>query len=307
MSSESAHESGSESLRKRIEELEQLIAEQQRTIEALRQACAWEASSALPWHALLRLIDCSSDFIGVADMEGHALYVNEAGRNMVGLESLEATRKTLVSSYFHPEDLAYVQETILPEVMRRGRWEGRFHFRHMVTGERIPVHYSLFLAKNEHNEPIGLATISRDLRAIERVEEERRRLQEEIIRMQSIALAELSTPLIPISDHVVVMPLIGTVDRERAKRVLETLLNGITQRRAQFAILDVTGVSVVDTEVANALVQAAHAVSLLGAQAVLTGIRPEVARSLTNLGVSFERLVVRGTLQSGIAFAMGRE
>ncbi|MGK4006212.1 STAS domain-containing protein [Sorangium sp. So ce1036] len=91
-----------------------------------------------------------------------------------------------------------------------------------------------------------------------------------------------------------------------SKRVLETLLDGITQRRAQFAILDVTGVTVVDTAVGNALVQAAQAVSLLGAQAVLTGIRPDVARTLVGLGVAFERLVVRGTLQSGIAFAMAR-
>lgn len=281
-------------------------------LEAFGHLSTWDApgggraASLIPWQSLLRLVDSSTDFIGIADLEGHALYLNEAGRNMVGLESLEAARRTLVSGYFDPVDLPYVQETILPEVMRTGRWEGEYRFRHMVTGAMIPVHYSLFLTRNEKNEAIGLATITRDLRSIKRVEAERQRLQDEIIRMQASALAELSTPLIPISDRVVVMPLIGTVDEARAKQVLTTLLEGVMERKSTIAILDVTGVSVVNAAVANALGHAAQAVGLLGAQVVLTGIRPEVARTLIELGMQFERLTVRSTLQSGIAFAMGR-
>jgi rsbT co-antagonist protein RsbR len=292
-------------LRQRIAELERQVDEQQRTIDALRQTGASDRDNVVR-HSMLRLLDCSSDFIGIADMDGHAFYVNEAGRNMVGLGSPEDARNTLVANYFDPADLPYVMETILPEVMRTGRWVGEVRFRHMVSGAMIPVHYSIFLVKNENDEPIGLATITRDLRSLKRVEEERQRLQEEIIRVQAATLAELSTPLIPISDRVVVMPLIGSVDEARANKVLETLLNGVTQRGADIAILDVTGVSVVDTAVANALVQAARAVRLLGARVVLTGIRPEVARTLIELGVELEGLVVRGTLQSGIAFAMGR-
>ncbi|MDI3287850.1 STAS domain-containing protein [Polyangium sp. 15x6] len=293
-------------LRLRIAELERQVAEQQRTIDALRRACAWNIDSTDVQESLFRLVDSSSDFIGIADLEGHAYYVNEAGRNMVGLGSIEEAQRTLVSNYFDPADLPYVHETILPEVMRSGRWEGEFTFRHMTTGAKIPVHYSLFLARNTKDEAIGLATITRDLRSMKRVEEERQRLQEEIIRMQALALAEMSTPLIPISDRAVVMPLIGTVDEARAKQVLETLLNGVTERRAGIVILDVTGVSVADRAVANALVEAARAVKLLGAQVVLTGIRPDVARALVDLGLGLEGLVVRGTLQSGIAFAMGR-
>ncbi|WP_434428042.1 STAS domain-containing protein [Nannocystis pusilla] len=101
------------------------------------------------------------------------------------------------------------------------------------------------------------------------------------------------------------MPLIGQVDETRAKQVLETLLDGISKRRAAIAILDVTGVSMVDSAVANGLVQAARAVRLLGAQVVLTGIRAEVAGTLVGLGLELDGLVVRGTLQSGIAYAMG--
>ena len=127
--------------------------------------------------------------------------------------------------------------------------------------------------------------------------------QEEMIRAQQAVLAELSTPLIPINEHVMVMPLIGGVDSRRAQQVLETLLNGVASSHAQIAILDITGVPVVDTQVANALVRAAQAVKLLGAQVVLTGIRPEVAQTLVGLGVDLVSIVTRSSLQSGIAYA----
>jgi anti-anti-sigma regulatory factor len=118
---------------------------------------------------------------------------------------------------------------------------------------------------------------------------------------QAAALAELSTPLIPISDTVVVMPLIGAVDARRAQQVLEALLEGIGSSGADVAILDITGVPVVDTMVANGLIQAAQAARLLGATVMLTGIRPEVAQTLVGLGVDLRGIVTHSTLQSGIA------
>lgn len=125
----------------------------------------------------------------------------------------------------------------------------------------------------------------------------------ETIQAQAAALVELSTPLIPLSEHVVVMPLIGAIDSQRAQQATETLLHGIATRRARIAILDITGVPVVDTQVANALVQAAKAVRLLGAQVVLTGIRAEVAQTLVALGTDLSGVVTCSNLQSGIAYA----
>jgi rsbT co-antagonist protein RsbR len=129
-------------------------------------------------------------------------------------------------------------------------------------------------------------------------------LQEEKIQAQAAVLAELSTPLIPLNNQVMVMPLIGAVDSRRAQQVLETLLQGIASSGAQIAILDITGVPVVDTQVANALIHAAQAVKLLGAQVVLTGIRPEVAQTLVGLGADLGSIITRGSLQSGIAYAI---
>jgi rsbT co-antagonist protein RsbR len=132
----------------------------------------------------------------------------------------------------------------------------------------------------------------------------RRKRAEETIQTQTVMLHELSTPVIPFSDEVLVMPLIGTIDTRRAQQALETLLSSIATSRARVAILDITGVPVVDTQVANALLRAAQAVSLLGAKVVLTGIRPEVAQTIVGLGVSLQSVVTRSSLQSGIAYAM---
>ncbi|HEU4322566.1 MAG TPA: STAS domain-containing protein [Roseiflexaceae bacterium] len=127
--------------------------------------------------------------------------------------------------------------------------------------------------------------------------------QEETIRAQQAALAELSTPLIPISDQVMVMPLIGAIDSHRAQQVIETLLAGISRNGAQVAILDITGVPVVDTQVANILLRVAQSARLLGARVVLTGIRPEVAQTLVGLGADLAGVTTLSTLQRGIAYA----
>ena len=130
-------------------------------------------------------------------------------------------------------------------------------------------------------------------------------IQESIIRAHEQTLAELSTPLLTISLDVVVMPLIGSIDTRRAQQILEELLDGISRTRARIAIVDVTGVPIVDTQVASALLRTAQAVQLLGARVMLTGIRPEMAQTLVGLGVNLASITTYGTLQSAIQVALG--
>ncbi len=144
------------------------------------------------------------------------------------------------------------------------------------------------------------------------LEEERRGLAlkveqrtAELERMQQERLRELSTPLIPLSEHVLLMPLIGSLDSGRVQQVMETLLEGVAYYQSEVAILDITGVAVVDTQVADGLVLTARAVRLLGARVVLTGIRPDVARTLVSLGITLEGVVARRTVQGGVAYALG--
>jgi rsbT co-antagonist protein RsbR len=133
---------------------------------------------------------------------------------------------------------------------------------------------------------------------------EREALQQQLIDAQRNALRELSTPLIPISRDVVIMPLIGTIDSQRAQQVMEALLEGVALHQASLVILDITGVAIVDTQVAQTFIQAAQAVRLLGAQVMLTGIQPQIAQTLVHLGVDLSGIITRGSLQSGIAAAL---
>ena len=139
-----------------------------------------------------------------------------------------------------------------------------------------------------------------------RVDEERASLREQMIRIQGAQLEELSTPLIPITDELLALPLVGAMDARRAQLMIETLLRGVAERRVPFAIIDITGVSVVDTHVADTLIRAAQSARLLGTEVILTGIRSGVARTLIGLGVELHGVVTRKSLQSGIAYALDR-
>lgn len=138
-----------------------------------------------------------------------------------------------------------------------------------------------------------------------REEQERERLQAEIIRMQQARLRELSTPLIPITDRVVVMPLIGAMDQERAEQVVEVALSGAAASGASVVIMDVTGLTEMDSRTADTLARCARALELLGAEVVLTGIQPRFAGIMVEQGIDLD-MTTQLTLQRGIAYAMRR-
>jgi anti-anti-sigma regulatory factor len=125
-----------------------------------------------------------------------------------------------------------------------------------------------------------------------------------VIRAQEAMIRELASPLLPISEHVVAMPIVGTIDDARAAQMVETLLDGITRHAASVAILDITGVRIVDTRVAHVLVQTAQAAKLLGAHVVVTGMRPAIAQTLVDLDADLQGVVTLGTLRAGIAWAI---
>jgi CheY-like chemotaxis protein/anti-anti-sigma regulatory factor len=140
-------------------------------------------------------------------------------------------------------------------------------------------------------------------RALEAELEERRRAEEERLVLQR-QLLEMSTPIIPISDRILAMPLIGLMDEERVARVLEAALSRTKESRTEVMILDITGVLRADERVAAGILSTARALRLLGARTVLTGIRPEMAQTLVALNVDFADIITKSTLQAGIAYAM---
>jgi len=127
---------------------------------------------------------------------------------------------------------------------------------------------------------------------------------ETIAREQSKAIQELSTPAIKILDGIVLLPLIGIVDTSRSSQLLERLLNAIVTHEVKVAIIDITGVPLIDTSVAHSLIKTISASRMLGAEVIITGISPSTAQTLTKLNINLLELRTEGNLQTGIAKAL---
>ncbi len=130
--------------------------------------------------------------------------------------------------------------------------------------------------------------------------------QAEQIEAQQRAIRELSTPILPLYEGILVLPLVGAIDSFRAGQIMERLLTAIAERQADIVIIDITGVPVIDTAVANYLLQTARAAQLIGAQVILVGIGPEIAQTIVQLGVDLRGIQIGANLQSGVELAFQR-
>ena len=128
--------------------------------------------------------------------------------------------------------------------------------------------------------------------------------REEIIRQQHSQMLELSTPVVRLWRHVLAVPLIGTLDSARTQIVMTGLLEAIQAHEARIAIIDITGVPTVDTAVAQHLLQTAGAVRLMGAECVISGIRPSIAQTITQLGIDLSHILTRSSLADALAAAL---
>jgi rsbT co-antagonist protein RsbR len=130
--------------------------------------------------------------------------------------------------------------------------------------------------------------------------------REQIIADQSDAMLELSTPVIKLWEDVIAVPLVGTLDSARAQLVMERLLETLVATGAGHAVLDITGVPTVDTEVAQHLLKTVSAARLLGAECIISGIRPQVAQTIVALGIEFGDIATKATLADALLHALNR-
>jgi len=130
--------------------------------------------------------------------------------------------------------------------------------------------------------------------------------REEIISRQQQELLELSTPVVRLWDNILALPLIGTLDSARTQVVMQNLLDAIVQTRSDYAIIDITGVPVVDTLVAQHLLKTVAAARLMGADCLISGIRPQIAQTIIHLGVDLTAVTTKATLADAFAVALRR-
>lgn len=250
-------------------------------------------------HILKTLADRSTYGVAIANMQGRFLYTNPAYRALLGYDNLDGVPLRDVMA---PDDRERAPE-IARAVIEGGQYAGRIRYMR-ADGSTFSAHLTAFLAKDERGVPIARCAFVRDLTEEDRAEAEKLALKEQVIEGQKRLIQQLSTPLLPVAKGVLLLPVIGAIDGERATAMLVSLVDAISVQSARIAIVDITGVESIDTRVADALGQMAGAVRLMGAQMILTGIRPRVAKVLTDLGVGFDHILVLSTLAAGVDYAL---
>ena len=130
--------------------------------------------------------------------------------------------------------------------------------------------------------------------------------REEVIHRQQEELLELSTPVVELFDNILALPLIGTLDSARTQVVMENLLQRIVETGAMISIIDITGVPTVDTLVAQHLLKTVAAARLMGADCIISGIRPQIAQTIVHLGVDLSEVTTKATLADAFTVALQR-
>lgn len=208
----------------------------------------------------------------------------------------------MIADYHSPEHTELVLREGIPHAASIGPWTHDGVMR-TKSGQSIPISQVVMALHNAHGQLIGFGTVIRDLSVITHLKNVEQELRAQQMNLRAM-LQAMSTPIIPITQHVVVMPIIGSMDTQRAEQLISDALQGASARRAQVVIIDITGMSHIDTSAAAALHKTAGALRLIGAQVILTGIRAELARTLISLGVDLREIKTQGTLQSGIHQAL---
>ncbi|MEA1907654.1 MAG: PAS domain S-box protein [Euryarchaeota archaeon] len=248
---------------------------------------------------LATIVEQAAEGIAVADIEGNIQFANQAWAAMHGYEnSNELVGKHL--SIFHTEE--HLKTEVIPfneEVKQSGHNAGEVaHMR--KDGTTFPTMMVVSLLKNKQDKPYGIVGFARDITDRKRLERE---LQRAFGKLKA-SYEELSIPVIQVWGGVLVLPIIGVLDRERINRLMETMLVKIVETQSRVVIIDVTGVRSVDTNIASHLINVTKAAKLLGTKCVVTGIKPDAAHTLVGLGVDMSEITTKRSMQEGLKYAL---
>jgi PAS domain S-box-containing protein len=244
------------------------------------------------------LVETLTDLVFMIDLEGRFTYLSPIFEDITGYP----VRDFIGHSFTE----VIVQEYIEPTVNR---------FKQGVSGEEIPLYEIELTHKdkksipmelnvtsllNADGEVIGRTGTARDITKRKELEQQ---LQQAFDKLKA-SYEELSIPVIQVWAGVLVLPIIGVLDNERIKRLMETMLAKIVKTHSRVVILDVTGVRSIDTNVASHLINVTNAAKLLGTKCVVTGIKPEVAHTLVGLGVDMSEITTKRSMQEGLKHAL---
>ena len=242
------------------------------------------------------LVDSIRDYaIIMLDPAGHIMSWNEGARRIIGWTRQEILGKEFTC--FYPPEA--IQKRFPQRELESAAKEGRFEdegWRIRKDGSRYWANVVITALHGQDGTLHGFGKVTRDLTERKRMEE---RLQQ-----QSREILELSTPVMHLWQGVVAAPLIGSLDSQRTQQFMERLLARIVETNSPVALIDIMGVPTIDTQTAQHLIETVSAVRLLGAQVVLTGVRPAIAQTLVHLGIDLSGIITRSSMAAGLMVAL---
>lgn len=258
------------------------------------------------------------DAIIISDNKGIVIWLNAAAEKVLGVTT-EAIQQRELHTFLAQHSLGTGSSNLLDMVQSSTHINASIECELALTTASKERMYHvtivpLFTEDNERNGSLMQLSDVSDYRAREQtllrqnteLVASREQLEAAMMEQQRLneTVRHMSLPIIPIAERIIVMPLVGVLDSNRALALSETLLRGIEQYNAKVALIDITGVPLVDSQVALSFVRAIEATRLLGAHVLLVGVRPEIAATLVNIGADVEHIETSATLQAGLLQAL---
>ncbi len=248
------------------------------------------------------MLACAPDGIVISTIDGQITYANAAFRSMTGYG--EAVVGMHLNELIAPEERRFVP-AVIQRLLQAGTWQGtRTYLRR--DGSTFEASISLVVVHDADGQPRQRAGIIRDLTRQRRLDQEQLLLQEQVIAAQQSQLRDLRTPVLRLAPSLVVVPLAGGVDEARAGEIVEALLAAVARQPAITAIVDISEQAEIAGPLAMLLLRASRALRLLGAQLVVTGVRPDDGAALADLGLDPLGAALHATLQEGVDAALRR-
>ena len=251
------------------------------------------------------LVENVKDYaIVMIDPQGYVVTWNAGAQKIKGYTADEIIGKHF-SIFYTKEDVAQGKtEKELSMALKDGRYEDE-SWRVRKDGSRFWANVVITPLRDERGVLRGFGKLTRDLTERRKAEEiKAQNAANEALSRRANEILEIATPVVQVWEGVMLAPLIGSLDSQRTQQLMEKLLESIVDTRSSVALIDITGVPSIDTQTARHLVEAVSAVRLLGADVILTGIRPAIAQTLVHLGVDLSGVATRSSLSSGLRVAL---
>jgi rsbT co-antagonist protein RsbR len=252
------------------------------------------------------LVENVKDYaIVIIDPQGYVVSWNAGAQKIKGYLADEIIGKHF-SIFYTKEDIAQGKtEKELSIALKDGRYEDE-SWRVRKDGSRFWANVVITPLRDDLGVLRGFGKLTRDLTERKKAEElKAQNAATEAISRRAQEILEIATPVVQVWEGVILAPLIGSLDSQRTQQLMEKLLDSIVDTRSSVALIDITGVPSIDTQTARHLVEAVSAVRLLGADVILTGIRPAIAQTLVHLGVDLSGVTTRSSLSAGLRVALG--